>query len=870
MTLATGRNPFPGLRPFREEEEPLFFGRETHVDNMVDKVGAQGFLAVVGSSGSGKSSLVSCGLIPALHRGLLARTGSGWRVATCRPGNQPIEALAQALAQPGVLPQPGDDETGFRPAELVAATLRMGKRGLLEAYREALPLLTDRPNLLVVVDQFEELFRYRALGADTSSAGETATAFVNLLLDVANQPREGALPVFVVITMRSDFLGECAQFDGLPEAINRGQYLVPRMGRDQRRAAIAGPLGVCGASIDPVLLTRLLNEVGDNPDQLSILQHALNRTWACWRDAGASGPLRAEHYDAKGGMAGALDQHADEALATLPGGRPQALCEALFRAITDRGTDIRGTRRPTRLDTLCAITGASIDELAAVMAPFRDPERAFLMPPHGVPLTPTSVVDISHESLMRVWGALRRWVDDEADAARIYRRLAETAALHQAGQAVLLVQPELQLVAAWAERQQPVAAWAERYRPGFAVALQFLQASQAAHAAALADEQARAKAAREAEAERQRAALQAEAEAHQSELLTLLNKRWRLWVLPLALAAAGALAWQYQRVLDKAEDARQQAHSARQQMKLALEQAKGNARLATEADAARLQAEQSNLALRRLQQQAYPLPSPTAVVQQAQQQAQQAMRPAPKPVQAGAAAPAGPALVYLQFADPGQRPEVERLRGKLGQAGYKAPDAEQVGQVPSQNELRYFRRDDAPAAQALVAELASWGLAGAVPRFASGFETSAQRQQFELWLARPAATAELARLVQDLDSPDKARRLAAGQALQSRWLASAEAIGAVLAVFDDGRIESLSETGRINALYYLTRAALTAWTPSLAQRGRSALARIAAREKAGVKVGEQTRAELDRLNAVLDAVQTANKAGSQAQGPAGR
>ena len=117
MTLATGRNPFPGLRPFREEEEPLFFGRETHVDSMVDKLGAQGFLAVVGSSGSGKSSLVSCGLIPALHRGLLARTGSGWRVAICRPGNQPIEALAEALAQPNVLPQPGEDETGFRPAE---------------------------------------------------------------------------------------------------------------------------------------------------------------------------------------------------------------------------------------------------------------------------------------------------------------------------------------------------------------------------------------------------------------------------------------------------------------------------------------------------------------------------------------------------------------------------------------------------------------------------------------------------------------------------------------------------------------------------------------------------------------------------------
>lgn len=857
------RNPFPGLRPFREDEEPLF-GREAHVDTMVDKLGAQGFLAVVGSSGSGKSSLVSCGLIPALHRGLLARTGSGWRVASCRPGNQPITALAEALAQPAVLPQPSEADSGFRPAELVEATLRMGKRGLLEAYREAQPLLTERPNLLVVVDQFEELFRYQALGAEassTSGAGAAATAFVNLLLEVANQPAaagQAALPVFVVITMRSDFLGECAQFEGLPEAINRGQYLVPRMGREQRRAAIAGPLGVCGASIDPVLLTRLVNEVGDNPDQLSILQHALNRTWACWRDAGAQGPLRDQHYDAKGGMAGALDQHANEALDELPAGRPRALCQALFRAITDRGTDARGTRRPTRLDTLCQITGASADELAAVMAPLRDPERAFLMPPHGVALQPGTVVDISHESLMRVWGALRTWVDEEAESARIYRRLAETAALHHAQQALLLVPPELPLVAAWAERQQPNAAWAERYRPGFAVAMQFLQASQAAHAAALAAEQARALAEREAEAERQRAAMQAEAEAQQSELLKLLNKRWRLWVLPLGLVAAVALGWQYQRVRTEATEALKQAAVAQQQKELALEQSRKSAELLQAARAAQLQAEQSNAAYRRLeaqQQTAAPQlpftdPKPTA-----------RPVPAPPPVQAGAA------LVYLQFADAAQRPEVERLRAQLVQAGYKAPGPEQVGQVPSQTELRYFRQVDAKDAQALVAELQRWGLPGVVPRYAPGYAASAQRQQFELWLARPAAGAELARLVQDLDSPDKARRLAAGQALQTRWLASAEAIAAVLAMFDEGRIASLSETGRLNALYYLTRTVLTAWTPALAQTARAAVARIAAREKAGVAVGAQTRAELDRLNAVLDAAQTAGKT---TQGPAGR
>ena len=103
---------------------------------------------------------------------------------------------------------------------------------------------------------------------------------MNLLLEVREQ---ATCPISVVLTMRSDFLGDCAQFPGLAEAINAGQYLVPRLTRDERRAAISGPIGVGGAEIAPVLLTRLVNDVGDNPDQLSILQHALNRTWAHWQ-----------------------------------------------------------------------------------------------------------------------------------------------------------------------------------------------------------------------------------------------------------------------------------------------------------------------------------------------------------------------------------------------------------------------------------------------------------------------------------------------------------------------------------------------------------------------------------------------------------
>src|SRR5262249_20851021 len=106
-------------------------------------------------------------------------------------------------------------------------------------------------------------------------------------------------PIYVVLTMPPDFLGDCTQFPGLAEAINAGQYLVPRMTRDERRAAIEGPIKVKGAEIAPVLLTRLVHHVGDSPDQLAILQHARTRTWALWQDQGGRAPLDLSHYEAR-------------------------------------------------------------------------------------------------------------------------------------------------------------------------------------------------------------------------------------------------------------------------------------------------------------------------------------------------------------------------------------------------------------------------------------------------------------------------------------------------------------------------------------------------------------------------------------------
>jgi WD40 repeat protein/energy-coupling factor transporter ATP-binding protein EcfA2 len=564
-TVETVRNPYPGLRPFRSDEKHLFFGREQQVDRMVEKLAAHHFLAVVGGSGSGKSSLVNCGLRPALHRGNMASAGAAWRMAQMRPGNDPIGALARALAAPGVLFD--KPMTGALSGEaLVESTLRLGSLGLIDMVEQAdLPSGTQ---VLVVADQFEELFRFRSLVRDASrdgfGAAEDGVAFVQLLLEAAAQT---TVPIYVVLTMRSDFLGDCDQFHGLPEAMNEGQYLVPRLTRDEIRAAITCPAAVRGATLSPVLVTRLLNDVGDNPDQLSILQHALNRTWARWENEGGSkGPLDLPHYEAIGTMAHALDQHAERAYAEPATPRQQKICEKLFKALTDKATDPRGVRRPTTLGTLCSLADATATEVTEVIDVFRKPSRSFLMPPTGEALTAERIIDISHESLMRVWQRLNTWADEEAQSAQTYRRLADTAALHAAGKASLWRDPDLQLALDWRDQSQPNKTWASRYGSGFDDASAFLRDSEAARAAELEKER------QQAEAER----IAKERELEQAKALARSRLVTRAAVVCGAFTVFALYMWWNALTAAKdATDARDQARTAETAALKAEKEAKG-------------------------------------------------------------------------------------------------------------------------------------------------------------------------------------------------------------------------------------------------------------------------------------------------------
>ena len=458
------------------QEKYLFFGREDQTVELLKRLGQARFMAVVGTSGSGKSSLVRAGLLPELHGGTMTDAGSRWEIAVMRPGGDPLTNLAKALADSGIYST--DEEGCYRH---LRATLGRSTMGLIEAIAQS--DLEQEDNLLIVVDQFEEIFRFRS---SSGKHAEEAANFISLLLEASQQTGKS---IFVTITMRSDFLGDCSQFRGLAEAVNEGEYLIPRLNRKQRRLAIEGPVKVGGKQIEARLVQQLLNDIGDDPDQLPILQHALMRTWEYHEKGGGGGVLDLEHYEATGGMKEALSRHADEVYEELKSEEDRIYCQRIFKALTERVSGGRGIRRPMAMSELAEVVGAKeVKELMPVIEAYRAAGRTFLMPPDSVELGPKVVVDISHESLMRVWQRLFGWVDEESQSARIYRRLADTALLYKENKAGLYRDPDLQISLAWREQNNPTEAWADRYYSGYNDAMTFLEES---HQTSIAEEKER-------------------------------------------------------------------------------------------------------------------------------------------------------------------------------------------------------------------------------------------------------------------------------------------------------------------------------------------------------------------------------------------
>jgi hypothetical protein len=409
--------PFPGLRPFDFADHDFFFGREDQSYALFRRLDRSRFLAVVGSSGSGKSSLVRAGLLPLLKAESQDTGGRYWRWKTFTPGDRPLARLAERLASMSRAADSPAIDAARR--ERIAFALRRSSFGLDEALAE-IEGLGER-SLLLVVDQFEELFRYIGTGAvqgGDARAREEAAHFVQLLLEASCSP---GLRVHVLITMRSDFIGDCSRFLGLPEAVSETQFLVPALTRRQREEVIRGPIERGGAAIEPPLVERLLNDASDELDQLPVLQHCLLRLWErAGRDrtANAVRRLGLGHYRDIGGMAHALSWHADEILADLVG-RKLAV-EQVFRALSEVDKDGRATRRALPFAQLVAETGVSEDAVRGVLDRFRAEDCSFIVPTVSAvrKLEAEARIDVGHEALLRQWERISAAAREDIDGGR--------------------------------------------------------------------------------------------------------------------------------------------------------------------------------------------------------------------------------------------------------------------------------------------------------------------------------------------------------------------------------------------------------------------------------------------------------------------
>jgi WD40 repeat protein/transcriptional regulator with XRE-family HTH domain len=391
-------NPYKGLRPFQESDAPDFFGRDALTARLLARLAEPArfarFLAVVGPSGSGKSSVVRAGLLPALRHGALAPF-QGWPVLDLVPGAYPLEEVEAALLR--LAPNP--------PASLLPQ-LREDPRGLVRAAKRALP--DPQTGLVLVLDQFEELF--------TLVPDEAVRRHVlDSLYAAATDERS---PLLVVATLRADFYDRPLSYRAAGELLRERAEVVLPMSAEELEQAIVRPAARRGVELEPDLLAAIVRDTGEQPGALPLLQYALTELFEQRTD----GLMTLRAYRASGGVQGALSRRAESLYAGLTAAEQEEARQLFLRLVT-LGEDGEDTRRRVRR---AEIAGAARDEAAL--------ERVLdLFGSHRLltfdrdPVAGVPTVEVAHEALLRSWPRLRGWIEGARESLRVHRRLLAAA-----------------------------------------------------------------------------------------------------------------------------------------------------------------------------------------------------------------------------------------------------------------------------------------------------------------------------------------------------------------------------------------------------------------------------------------------------------
>lgn len=387
-------NPYKGLRPFSQVDASRFFGRGRIVDRLVSRLGESGsrgrFVAVVGPSGSGKSSMVKAGLLPALGKGALPGSDT-WFVVEMSPAPHPFEELENALT--GVAVDP--------PTTLLGQ-LAASETGLRRAARQLLP---EESQLLLVVDQFEELF--------TQVDQDAADRFVDALVDAVTGEHSN---VRVVVTLRADFYDRPLRHRKLGELLREGTEIITPMSPEELERAITGPAGALGVSFEPAVVAELIRDVADRAGALPLLQYTLTELFEGRRSA----TIPLSDYQALGGISGALVERAEGLLAGL-GSEARDAARQFFLRLVTLGEGTEDTRRRVLLAELRQLS-VNPHDLDQVLDTFG---RHRMISFDRDPISRGPTAEISHEALLTQWTRLTEWIDAARHDVRNQRRLAQ-------------------------------------------------------------------------------------------------------------------------------------------------------------------------------------------------------------------------------------------------------------------------------------------------------------------------------------------------------------------------------------------------------------------------------------------------------------
>jgi len=519
--------PYPGLRPFTQEESIFFKGRDLHIRQVINQLEERKFVMVTGASGDGKSSLIYAGVIPNASAGFFHAEYNNWLFLDFRPERDPLKNLAIILAEKLELTENEVSEKlqyGFSAiVNLYKSTNfyidKEGEKWKLADNFEKKQLKNKAANIFILADQFEEFFTNQE-NFNKGKASNSAYTTVNLLLETAKIAIAEKLPIYIVFTMRSDFISQCVAFKGLPEAIGFSQFFIPRLKRNELQQVIAEPALLSGGKISPRLVEILINELRDGFDQLPVLQHCLNSLWKLAENgndeidllhlamlAGLE-PKYLNESDKKlfnewfsnledykksffknHSLANVLNSHANDlymsaykhfnenidwAEKNITEEDARFIIKTTFQCLTkiDEGRAVRNRMTLTEITRIINKKHITTDIVCGVMNIFRLPTSTFIRPFIDLEdiatqyLSKESVWDITHEALIRNWDLLQEWENEEYQVLANFRDFTTQLNRWQANQksnTFLLASGNLSHFEEWYHKSNSNAYWIAKY-----------------------------------------------------------------------------------------------------------------------------------------------------------------------------------------------------------------------------------------------------------------------------------------------------------------------------------------------------------------------------------------------------------------------